>query len=175
MKTYAGIGSRETPDNILMQMMFIAAALNNRDYMLRSGGARGADTAFERGAFTKTIYYTDGYKHYGNMHYQSTYPIESRYTPHIWYQASQIARKYYHSDLTTRPTYVQKLMTRNVFQILGADLKSPSDFVVCWTKDGKASGGTGQAIRIAQSINIPVYNLYNKSDVEKFKEFLLSI
>ena len=36
----------------------------------------------------------------------------------------------------------------------------PSNFVVCYTPDGKASGGTGQAIRIAEYYNIPIYNLF---------------
>jgi hypothetical protein len=36
--------------------------------------------------------------------------------------------------------------------------------VVCWTSDGKASGGTGQAIRIAKYYEIPTYNLNNKEE-----------
>ena len=57
-----------------------------------------------------------------------------------------------------------KLMSRNAYQVLGESLRNPVDFVICWTKDGKASGGTGQAIRIAQDNGIPVYNLKNIED-----------
>lgn len=45
-----------------------------------------------------------------------------------------------------------------------------SSFVVCWTSDGKDSGGTGQALRIARDRNIPVYNLYNKGVYEECLE-----
>ena len=34
-------------------------------------------------------------------------------------------------------------------QVLGVSLDSPAEFVLCWTADGEASGGTGQALRIA--------------------------
>ena len=46
---YAGIGSRETPPQVLEQMRKIGTFLAERHYVLRSGGAKGADTAFELG------------------------------------------------------------------------------------------------------------------------------
>ena len=48
---------------------------------------------------------------------------------------------------------------RNTHQVLGADLKIPSLFVVCWTKDGQLKGGTAQALRLADLHSIPIYNL----------------
>ena len=68
-----------------------------------------------------------------------------------------------------------QLMCRNAIQILGQDGNTPVDFVLCWTADGKASGGTGQAIRIAQAFDIPVYNLYNASDTAEVSELLYTI
>jgi hypothetical protein len=53
----------------------------------------------------------------------------------------------------------KKMMHRNSNQVMGKDMNTPCDFIICWTKDGKATGGTGQAIRIATSMGIPVYNL----------------
>jgi hypothetical protein len=53
----------------------------------------------------------------------------------------------------------KKLHTRNACQVLGADLKTHVDFVICWTPDGKPSGGTRTAIIIAEQNGIPVYNL----------------
>ena len=49
--------------------------------------------------------------------------------------------------------------SRNCHQILGYDLQSPVDAVVCWTPDGNVVGGTATAIRIALKYNIPVFNL----------------
>jgi predicted Rossmann fold nucleotide-binding protein DprA/Smf involved in DNA uptake len=43
MKFYAGIGSRETPPDILEWMTSLAANLETMNYVLRSGGAQGAD------------------------------------------------------------------------------------------------------------------------------------
>ncbi len=47
------------------------------------------------------------------------------------------------------------------FQVLGSDLETPVSFVVCWTIGGKISGGTGQALRIAKDLGIPIFNLEN--------------
>ena len=47
---YAGIGARATPPEILNLMTRAAFALTKRGYVLRSGHAIGADSAFERGA-----------------------------------------------------------------------------------------------------------------------------
>ena len=47
---YAGIGSRETPPDILREMEGTAHTLNGMRYVLRSGGARGADSAFQNGS-----------------------------------------------------------------------------------------------------------------------------
>lgn len=58
-------------------------------------------------------------------------------------------------------------MIRNAYQVLGKNLKSPVKFVLCYTDDGcqtdaertRKTGGTGQAITIADFNNIPVINL----------------
>jgi len=61
----------------------------------------------------------------------------------------------------------KKLLARNVYQVLGYDLQTPSSFIVCWTKDGKGSGGTGQAIRIAKAYGIPVFDYGGYDEVEE--------
>lgn len=169
---YAGIGSRETPGIILDRMITIAARLSKKGYLLRSGGAVGADKAFAMGAIagycekraqadfdeTKPRPHTaeiwlpwEGYKHVlmpgETLHYPSTadWALASRHHPN-WFQLSQKAKA---------------LHARNGPIIVGADHNTPVDFVVCWTKDGKASGGTGQGLRIAKDRGIPIYNLFN--------------
>ena len=47
--SYAGIGSRQTPKHILKDMTRIAGHLEFCGFTLRSGGAAGADSAFEAG------------------------------------------------------------------------------------------------------------------------------
>ena len=47
---YTGVGGRETPPHVLNLMTRIAQGLAKVGGILRSGGARGADSAFEAGA-----------------------------------------------------------------------------------------------------------------------------
>src|SRR3546814_15652105 len=53
----------------------------------------------------------------------------------------------------------QNLHTRNMGQVLGPKLDKPARFLLPWTVDGGATGGTGQAIRICHALGIPVLNL----------------
>ena len=53
--TYAGIGSRETPTEVLELMTKASTWLGARGYTLQSGGAIGADMAFEGKAYPKTL------------------------------------------------------------------------------------------------------------------------
>ena len=71
--------------------------------------------------------------------------------------------------------WARGMHSRNCHQILGYDLKSPVDAVICWTPDGKIQGGTATAIRIAMKHNIPVFNLGAKdkeSVLQSIKKFL---
>lgn len=159
-KHYAGIGSRKTPKNILNMMTKIAEYLANKNYVLRSGGASGADTAFEGGADLKVIFIPwrgfNGHK----------CPVIA-----LTNEAIQMAQQY-HPAPQNLSEGALKLMARNCYQVLGTNLKCPVNFVICWTPDGKASGGTGQAIRIAQDYNIKVYNLKNEEDFDYWQNLL---
>ena len=154
-RRYAGIGSRETPEPTLVSMRVIGESLAKKDYTLLSGGAEKADTAFEVGcdrhSGKKEIYLP--WKGFNHSNSQIIAPNLAN-----WKEAQEIASKY-HPAWNRLSEAVAKLITRNTYQILGLDLKSPVDFVLCYTSDGKASGGTGQAIRIAEDLNIPVFNI----------------
>ena len=55
LKYYAGIGSRETPVEIQQLMTNIASYAEERNFVLRSGAAQGADAAFERGVHSVSM------------------------------------------------------------------------------------------------------------------------
>ena len=55
--------------------------------------------------------------------------------------------------------WARGMHSRNCHQILGYDLQSPVDAVICWTPDGAVVGGTATVIRIAMKYDIPVFNL----------------
>ena len=151
-KSYAGIGSRETPQDILWTMEMIASHLAH-DFILRSGGADGADSAFERGCNNsngkKEIYLPwKGFNNrYGNDYH---YDIPER--------AFEIA-SFFHPAWSYLKDPVKRLMARNSMQIFGKNLDDPVSFVVCWTKGGMRGGGTGQALRIAEHFKITIVDL----------------
>jgi len=163
---WTGIGSRDTPLDVLKVMTTFSSMLNrNQDakYVLRSGNARGADKAFEKGV---RMQYENSLKEL-DVRVES-YTVQDL-TPGCW--SFHTVRKYhpYVAKGGHLHPYVRKLMARSAYQVLGKDGKTPSKFLVCWTPDGATSkttiitGGTGQAIRIANDYSIPVYNLANKS------------
>ena len=137
---YAGIGSRNTPSEVL-QLMNLIARHRAGDWTLRSGGALGADWAFEAGCTEakgkKEIFLRQDCT-------QAAMIETARHCP-WWKNCSR---------------YTRELHGRNAMIILGAGLQTPVDEVICWTPDGKDTGGTGQGIRIAHAYDIPVYNLY---------------
>lgn len=155
---YAGIGSRTTPGDILTLMHKFGYAFG-RNAILRSGAAPGADAAFEAGCDEaqgqKEIYLPwrrfNGYPHDGALHDPSEAAMEL---------AAQ-----YHPGWRYLKRSVKKLIARNGHQVLGQDLKTPVDLVVCWTPDGSLdgtgskSGGTGQALRIAYDHLISIANM----------------
>lgn len=157
---YAGIGSRRTPDEILNLMERLAVALATAGWRCRSGHAAGADQAFERGAAGRADIFLPwpGFNHrpkpVGRVHQQ----------PADW--AYLLAAEHHPAWGRLRDP-VRAMMARNVHQVLGWPGPPPSAFVVCWTPDGattaqettQRTGGTGQAIRLADHHGIPVLNL----------------
>ena len=80
--TYAGIGSRETPPDICKIMTEIAKRLAHLGLTLHSGGAEGADSAFERGAILRRKIFLpwDGFQgkfidHKNKMHGEGSYLV----------------------------------------------------------------------------------------------------
>lgn len=158
MGYYAGIGSRETPIDLKDDIKTIVEFLDKKGYILRSGGAPGADTFFEEHTNNKEIFLPwRGFN--GNK------SLLFNPTP----ESFNLAQKY-HPNWGRLSYGAKKLMARNCHQVLGLDLKTPVKFIICWTKDGKATGGTGQALRMAEDLKIPVYNLYHNDTLKKILE-----
>lgn len=165
MKLYTGIGSRKTPPEILRIMSDIASFLALHGWTLRSGGAEGADSAFEHGCDKgnggKEIYLPwEGFN--GNQSELCMIPTG----------AFVIAQKF-HPNWGACSYTVKLFHARNVMQVLGLHLDIPSAFVVCWTPDGRGEGGTGQALRIARAYDITIFDLALVSK-EKVYDYALS-
>ena len=166
MKYYTGIGSRETPLDLQKVMTDIAIALSNDNWILRSGGAEGADSAFEAGAKYKRIYLP--WNNFNNRLVDNCSYVVPPYDEELVYD--------YHPEAEFLSPAALKLMSRNSYQVLGDDLTKPSSFLVCWTSFGKMKGGTAQAMRIANDYKVPIYNLYYDKHLDNLcKDFNFSI
>lgn len=178
MKYYTGIGSRETPDDILKIFRKIGLALNIKGWILRSGGAEGADSWFELGAKIRKPEQIEIYLPWENFNgksgdgyhiYESSPELEAL-SAEAWESRRNI-------KWNTLKNGVKALMRRNVNQVLGKDLKTPSNFVICWTKGGdNAQGGTAQALYLANKYSIPIINFGNGSvedNIEQIKNLCL--
>ncbi len=183
---YTGVGSRETPDHICRLMKDIAAVAAIRGYTGRSGGADMADDAFETGFLAVA----DSLAIDNDAEFDVYLPwkrFNGRFAPKHHrhnlilpganeFDAEQIMK-------TVHPIYKSggrlhggalALHTRNVYQVLGHNLETPSEFLVCYsepTKDG-VKGGTNTAWQLGLRYGAECYNLYNPFDIQRIKEFL---
>jgi hypothetical protein len=181
--TYAGIGSRQTPQEALDLMPQIAKYLDDLGYTLRSGAAEGADTAFENGATKKEIF--KGFDRTG----QREINVANEIHPDLQGAMNASKSKKIKSRLAEGATQeeaeksgersawaVQNLMARNTNQVFGANLDTPVDFVLFWAQEIPGSirpkGGTGQAVEMARRKGIPTINLADKNWREQLKAVL---
>lgn len=174
---YTGIGSRDISSHIVELLRQIGTTLAQAGYTLRSGGASGADTAFEEGCNSvegkKEIYLpwskfngrdenNEGYYCTRNTHYEE-------------YKLAKEIASQTHPAWDTLKDGAKMLHTRNCHQVLGLDLKTPSAFVVCYSEAnvGKAPNfvrGTGQALRLAAAHKVATYNLADPDHCAAFRE-----
>jgi len=148
-KYYAGIGARATPRWVMDIMISLGIKLESDGYILRSGGAEGADSAFADRVNIKEIF------------------RPQQATP-----KSLIHAERFHPNWHELKDYVKKLHARNSQIILGENLSHAVQFVICWTPNGATVGGTGQAIRVCNYYNIPVFNLADPNTLQRFKTYL---
>ena len=161
--TYAGIGSRQTPSEILSQMTEIARELESRGYTLNTGITfrgleEGADSAFSKGTTKKNLFSPE--KH-GSRLREQTIAKEIHPNPYA---------------LIRKGPGGLKLMARNTNQIFGDSLDTPVDFVLFWSKETsnplRVEGGTGQAVEMARRKGIPTINMINSNWREKLSELI---
>jgi hypothetical protein len=187
MKYYTGVGSRETPSDILELMERVGFALASQGWTLRSGGAVGADQAFERGMFQYAgldapypwtpaeIYLPwSGYED----HYKDTHGGLNILPSHIKLDDEQIAEG---MAMAIHPAWeackqgAKKMHTRNVFQVLGRFLDAPSKMLIAWTrldKRGNPKGGTATAINLAKANGVETFNLNKAEDHERISKWI---
>jgi hypothetical protein len=177
---YAGIGSRRTPGEIAAAMDALAYRLADRGWLLRTGGAAGADQAFLAGALQGggevelylpwPDFERDALARWGAPSLklqrpdQRAYPLAEAAHP-AWERLSRGGRS---------------LQARNVHQVLGPTLDRPVNVVICWTPCGSLdglpgnSGGTGQALRLIarHAPQARVFNLARAEHLQRIRRYL---
>lgn len=167
---YTGIGSRETPESVMNHMTKLAIVLAQHGYCLRSGGAIGADWAFQRGAVQargKKIIYKPELKFGVMPNDQDDFVVDGELLSICKGIAEGI-----HPKWSKCNDYARRLHARNVCQVLGHTFKDGkifpvrSDFVLYYADEdaaGKVSGGTATAVHLARKHGIPTINMKNES------------
>jgi len=160
-KTYAGIGSRQTPIHVLESMTKVAKWLDSLGYKLQTGmtfGAKeeGADKAFSDGSTNKELFRPEDIK------------VDSR----EWIIASEIhpywdkvIAKWNGDPKSFYGVGGAKLHARNTNQIFGKNLNTIVDFVIFYAEETnnplRPKGGTGQAVEMARRKGVPTINIWN--------------
>lgn len=172
MISYAGIGSRsitKVEDNIIRR---VANKLSEK-FVLYSGNAEGSDNSFQKGSNGNCVLMLP-WKKFNFKQYSGPYldaltlgdtfdGIESVYN--------------FHPAPERLGNAAMSLMSRNYHQIHGFRNYPKVSFVMCCADEDAfgVKGGTGQAVRIAKSDNIPVINIRNKYWLPQLKEVCKTI
>ncbi len=180
-KYYTGIGSRETPEQILALIRKIAHKMAKMGYTLRSGGAEGADTAFADGwgdAWSETVdnmmespYKAEIYLPWEGFNDQHSF-TEGRLI--VKNPKAEVIASNIHPAWDKLGRGAKALHTRNVYQVLGQDLNTPSTYVLFYAEPQGMSvkGGTRTAVELARKRGIPVFNLYYLDVQERMENFI---
>lgn len=156
---YAGIGSRQTPADVLQLMSRVAGIFARRSWMLHTGGAEGADAASEAGARAAG----------GAVAVFVAHDVQRSKMPDLFDALMATVDRYHPAPHALTP-FARRLHARNAQIILGARLTDPVDFVLCWTPGARGAGGTGQGIRIARAHQIPVFDLGDPNTYQEISE-----
>jgi hypothetical protein len=163
---YAGIGSRQTPPDIIKIMEDIATLMAIDGHICNTGAARGADQAFANGA-NKVRGPIELFLPWGNYEAAWVATLHNKnitvFHDKTRIKAAESVHKY-HPGAAKLTQGAFKLHARNYLIIEGCRL------IICWTVGGQPTGGTGQAIRLSTALGIPVMNLGNPETLARFIE-----
>lgn len=189
MRWYAGIGARKTPSDVGTLMYLLAIKMAEDGWGLSSGGAvDGADARF-----------FGGYKEYSRMRpYDTSHQcriilpdmrhkflrepdncnfrnvVQSFSNCFMREQALKEISAQHANWTSCAGNYFGELHGRNACVIEGFDLTTPVERVVYWAevRNEIVKGGTGTAVRLAQSCGIPTMNLIEPDNVERCLRYL---
>lgn len=175
------VGSRKAPVVTLELFNWLGRYITDRGYAVSSGDALGVDRAGWEGAIQSSRYsivesriflvdFEGPRKHRASL--DNNFIDSSNLEPSIQTEAYSIAQSVA-PHITRLNDYVRSLHTRNVYQILGANLKNPVKAIFYYAEplegDETVAGGTNTALQVAKLAKIPIrINLWGltKADLE---------
>lgn len=168
-KIYAGIGSRQTPQEILELIKQIGEKLAEMGWSLRTGACDGPDQWFANGAL----------KVGGNIvlclpwgSYEKVWVTSARKLGAQVETLTDTDKEAFEAVEEFHPAAHRLMPAARKFHARNHNILKGASFMVCWTPGGKVSGGTGQALREAISRGVPIRNLGNAEVVRKVKKRL---
>lgn len=189
MTAYSGIGSRETPPEVISIMEDAGFRLARLGFVLRSGKAAGSDAAFQRGAQRfegakcEIFIPWKGFKGgYGlvDLYDIPLDAIDSQFPENSemrWEWVKEV-----HGGWERLSQGARKLHERNIHQLFGADLGNAylnqSKFVIYYaleTKSRNPKGGTATCVNLAKKQGIRTLNLLHEKNREILEKFLISM
>ena len=179
---FAGVGSRDTPEDVCKLMQKLAVVFYALGYGLSSGDARGADRAFWEGALLSPFYRKIGARIYlcdewvrGRKADPKNFFYNAQRFP-TFEKAKQMAleaRGSFHG----LDDWGINLHSRNVMQIHGASLQDKVEYLVYWAipvgKTERVKGGTNTSLQLAIKAGIEHrINLYTTEGQVWASQFL---
>lgn len=178
---YAGVGSRDTPEDILCIQFRLGKTFCDIGFQGISGEAPGSDQIYHEGAKQS--------KRYGEVGFEVFLPWNG--FEKVWHDPKNNVWDFAKTGFSRRAWWLgigargtdsglkrggMAMHSRNAMQILGGDLVNPVRFVSCWAKprgkEGHVQGGTGTAVALAMHFGIEVLNLYTDDAMERALNFL---
>lgn len=177
-----GIGSRKAPEAHLKLFYQLGYRWCMDGFTWRSGGAKGSDEAFwfgyikarNQGGLGRCEVYLPGerMRHFEENGRLGVYNAASFGN---WRIAEQLALSARGGSGGLNDWGI-RLHTRNAYQVLGRDLATPSNAVVCsaplTNNPLVVKGGTNTAVTLAHLHNVPVWNMENPLDLEHIERYL---
>lgn len=191
--TYAGIGSRETPQRILDEMTAVAKELSDR-YTLNTGKTYTATKKYlgeeeynKRAQESQRLSNLHGNKvgldeEGADRAFSAGTNKKNLFSPNdtIGNREMKVGEEI-HPSWNSLSDGAKKLMARNTNQIFGSNLDTPVDFVLFYAEDtgkkgktgeNRPEGGTGQAVEMARAKGIPTINMQDTDWKEQLKRVL---
>ena len=188
MTRYAGVGSRNITDEEWSRITKLSLYLGLQGHVLNSGHADGSDLAFETGSHEAVVKQGDLYNDHIFLPYSGfnrkrdlvDYLSEGCYVvPEMNEEAEQIVtavvpylERLKYDKKTGQLSFTWKAFLRNAYQVLGMDLHTHVDYLLCcsdWSKNGSVEGGTRVAYDLGVLHKIPCFNIRYPDEYSKFK------